>query len=671
MRRIGNYIALIWIVLFVSCEEESLEPRTNPRFSVTIIQEISSSGVQFGADIYDFGNEEILEYGFVYSQATKVPSLSQDDFVSAQGRPGESFELTANHSMTVGKKYYVSAFLKTSTSLVFSESVEFVSQGSEGFIITSVDWPDVIYKGQKLLVKGRRFSKQKYNYKIKLGQFDLYPDLLDSNTFTVDLPIGLLTETTGQDIETELRIEINEKSYTEKRVLKFREPVFESQPLQKIDFGDEVVIKGDFFDLGSGFIVCQGQQYRDLPISKTEIRFKPYLASGFPEDGEANPILYYEIRGVRYELGRLFQLNPSYLDQKEISLKNGLNYLTGRNFNVLDPSGNQIEDQFGNIYTWNTQLISKDSIEVYPDEYSFPEREFSIRMKNYGQYSNSVPVKLSMPVVRRLTGHRIYYNNWIHSATFFNNKGYLLNNEGVFEESLEKGFENKLISDLPDQILVAEIVTSVSGMFIFGGGIDEQRVARKKLYSFSLQSKKWEQLPDLPNGNYNFSRIYQVSDGIVFEAGFKVLPIVDVVTNGEKWHLSLPGNVWTRLGDVDFDDSSSSSTFYHNGFSYSLRSSWNSSGAILERYNETLGSWNFLSQISTELLSRNIALLNNNLYIVGGEGYLVEINMSTYATKGFYHPYGGWHSAKLFSKGNSLFVIGEYSVFDVQPDKFE
>lgn len=670
MKNIGKYIALFWVILLVSCEKETLEPRTNPRFSVTIIQEISSSGVQFGADIYDYGDEEILEYGFVYTQSTGAPNLNQDDYIGAQGRPDAHFELVANHSMTLGKKYYVSAFLRTSTSLVFSEAMEFESQGSEGFIINSIEWPDLIYRDQKLLVKGQRFSKQRANYKIKLGQFEAYPDLLDSNTFTIELPLGLLTQTTGQDIEIELRIEINEKTYTEKRVLKFQEPVFESRAVQKINLGDEVMIAGDFFDLGQARLICQGQLYKDYEVSKTQIRFNPYMEFGFPKEGELNPMVYFEIRGQRYEVGRIFEINPSYLDQKEISLKNGLNYITGRNFNFLDLSENRMEDQYGNIYTWNSQLISGDTIQVYPDEYRFPEREFSIRMKNFGQYSNFVPVKLMMPVVRRMTSQRIFYNNWVHSAAFFNNKGYVFTREGVFEESLENGFENKLIAELPDRTLIAEIVTSVSDRFIFGGGIDEDRMIRKKLYSFSLQSKKWEALPDLPNGNYNFSKIYQVSNGLIFEAGFKVEPILDVVANGERWHLSLPGKVWTRLADVDFDDSGSYAIFYQGGLTYALKNNWDSE-STLERYDESSGSWIFLSRIATGPPIPNGAILNNKLYLVGGEGYLVEIDLSTFSTKGYYHPYSGWNSAKVFSKGNSLFVLGEYSVFDVQPDKFD
>ena len=653
-----------------SCEEETLDPRTNPRFSVTIVQEISSSGVQFGADIYDYGNEEILEYGFVYTQSTAAPNLVQDDYVASQGRPGEHFELVANHSMTIGKKYFVSAFLRTSTAVVFSKPVEFVSQGSEGFIVTSVEWPELFYKAQNLVVKGRRFSKQRSNYKVKIGQFDLYPNLVDSTTLLIPLPEGILTQTTGQDIEMEFSLEISEKVYTERKLLRFQEPVFESHTTQKIDLGDEVVIKGDFFDLGQGRLIVKDQIYSNIKISKNQINFKPFVESRFPKNGEPNPMVYFEVRGKRHEIGRVFQINPSFLDQKEISLRNGVNYITGRNFNVFDPSENQIEDQFGNIYTWISTLISKDSIEVYPDEYPFPEREFSIRMNNFGQYSNSVPVKLNMPVVRRVTGQRHYYNNWTYSTGFFNNKGYVLNRDGVFEESLERGFENKLIANIPDEILVGEIVSSVSGMLLFGGGIDEQRVARKKLYAFLLQTKKWEELPDLPDGNYNFSKIYQVSDGIIFEAGYKVLPVVDVVANGEKWHLSLPGKVWTRLKDVEFEDSGSYSIFYNNGNTYALKNTWDTE-ATLERYDESSGAWISLSRVSTNLSPQNGAILKNKLYLIGGEGYMVEIDLSTFAVKSFFHPNSGWYSAKVFSKGNSLFVLGEYAVFDVQPDKFD
>ncbi|WP_332911205.1 hypothetical protein [Algoriphagus boritolerans] len=250
-----------------------MEPRTNPRFSVTIIQEISASGVQFGADIYDYGNEEILEYGFVYTQSTGAPNLNQDDYVGAQGRPEAHFELVGNHSMTLGKKYYVSAFLRTSTSLVFFRSHGICKQGSEGFIINSIEWPEVIYRDQNLVVKGRRFSRQQANYKVKLGQFDLYPNLVDSTTVLLPLPEGLLTQTTGQDLEMELRIEISEKVYTEKRVLKFQEPEFEKQEVQKINLDDEVVIKGDYLNVGFYKILIENVGMIEENASKNALSF--------------------------------------------------------------------------------------------------------------------------------------------------------------------------------------------------------------------------------------------------------------------------------------------------------------------------------------------------------------------------------------------------------------
>lgn len=671
MRRISSYLALLGMLFLWSCEEETLEPRTNPRFSVTIVQEISSSGVQFGADIYDYGNEEILEYGFVYTQSTGAPNLNQDDYVASQGRPGEHFELVANHSMTVGKKYFVSAFLRTSTAIVFSKSMEFISQGSEGFIVTSVEWPELIYKAQNLVVKGRRFSKQRANYKVKIGQFDIYPNLVDSTTLILPLPEGLLTETTGQDIEMELRIEISEKVYTEKRILKFQEPVFEKGEVQNIDFGKDVIVRGDYFDIGKGRLICQGQPYQDFTSSKIQMTFAPYKEFGFPKDGEVNPMVYYEVRGIRYEAGRIFEINPSYLDQKEIILKSGENFITGGNFNVLNPLENLFFDNLNIELDWRFEVISSDSILIYPNNGTYLSRDFSMRIKNFGKFSNSVNVKLEMPEVSLRSSGRLSDEINLGVATVFNGKGYVLSSGGIIEESLESGFSNKLLSPLPavwrDNDL--QIKTYKSGLFLYGGGVDFLDKPLKKLFSYSIESRKWEELTDLPNGNYSFSSIHEVSDGIIFEQGYKPGKDSYIEANQERWHFSIINRTWKRLKDTQVEPGHNLLTFNYKDESYAFVHDPFFLSTSLLKYDELTQLWKSLAPAPTvSRISFGYPLIiNGKIYVFQPYGENIEFDLETFNFKSM-----GYSSSNegiyLFVKGESIFTVSIYgSIMDFKP----
>lgn len=672
MRRISSYLALIGMFFLWSCEEETLEPRTNPRFSVTIVQEISADGVQFGANIYDYGNEEILEYGFVYTQNAGVPNLSQDDYVTGQGRPGERFELVANHSMTIGKKYYVSAFLKTSTSLVFSKSIEFISQGSEGFIVESVEWPELIYKAQNLVVKGRRFSKQRANYKVKIGQFDIYPNLVDSTTLLLPLPEGILTQTTGQDIEMEFRLEISEKVYTERKVLKFQEPVFEILPLQQINLDGEVLIKGDFLDVGAVGLRFNGQLLPIANPSKNEIKFKPYPSLFFPSNGVSNPELILEARGIQYSLGVVFELNPSRLVTSPIVFDQEKNFIVGENFNTKELSANRFVDQFGVELSWPYEIISSELLAVYPRNSLFSSREFSVRVKNFGKYSNPVNLRLDFAEVRLFSSGRVEGAIEIGPSTTLNGKGYSLTSAGIIEESLDIGFSNKILAPLPDKWFnfSYQVKLFKSGLFIFGGGVDEQQKPKQKLYSYSIQFGKWEELTDLPNGNFSFTRIHEVSDGIIFEQGYKPGTNFFIEANQERWHFSVQNRTWKRLPDTEIEEGQTVLTFNYKGASYAFGMNSTNISRELQRYDEASAKWSRVAIAPSIWRSAyaNPLILDGKIFVFQPFSESVEFDLENFSfrTIGSSGDTGG---DAAFVKGKSIYKVPvEGIVYDFRPD---
>ena len=139
MKRRIIFIGLLVLSLLNACEQEELSPRTNPRFSVAYIQELDDSGAEFASNIYDFGSDEITEYGFLYS-LNDYPTLSNSEIVSQQGKPEKEFTLKAKHSLVKGKVYAVVAYIQTTSERVYSEPFGFVSQGAPGFIFEKFEY---------------------------------------------------------------------------------------------------------------------------------------------------------------------------------------------------------------------------------------------------------------------------------------------------------------------------------------------------------------------------------------------------------------------------------------------------------------------------------------------------------------------------------------------------
>ncbi|SEG01273.1 Kelch repeat-containing protein [Algoriphagus boritolerans] len=671
MRNIGKYIAFFWVILFVSCEKETLEPRTNPRFSVTIIQEISASGVQFGADIYDYGNEEILEYGFVYTQSTGAPNLNQDDYVGAQGRPEAHFELVGNHSMTLGKKYYVSAFLRTSTSLVFSEAMEFVSQGSEGFIINSIEWPEVIYRDQNLVVKGRRFSRQQANYKVKLGQFDLYPNLVDSTTVLLPLPEGLLTQTTGQDLEMELRIEISEKVYTEKRVLKFQEPEFEKQEVQKINLDDEVVIKGDYLNVGFYKILIENVGMIEENASKNALSFFPYEDKNFENSDKSNPNISVIVRGKTYQLGEVFDLNPSKVDQEEIVIDQDYVVIPGSNFNYKNLNANQIYDEANRPINFILDEVTASSLKLYARGATFPKRDFKARVNNFGKFSNEFLIKLEYPSINLQTKNRLLVNTYFARGQA-NETGYVLTDLGVIEESLTDGFSNKVIASLPEleTNIFGRISTFVGNDFLYGGGIAYQTGKINPLFYFSTESKTWKKMANLPNGNGSFRRSYPVQDGYIFEWGMKFDPINNSEENQERWRYSKSQDSWTQLTDSTLPEGRTYLIYNWKGKTYAIfQANMSSYGEFQELTGN--GTWQTVGKIDNYIGTTfsNPIIIENKLYLFQNGSELYEINLDTFQVKNSYFGVGNITYYSAFVLGKSIIVLSSNSLAtDIRPD---
>lgn len=668
MKKVTIYLGILSAFLFISCEEETLEPRTNPRFSVTNVQEISSSGVQLGADIYDYGDEEILEYGFVYTQSSSAPDLNQDDHVSRQGHPEARFELVANHSMTLGKKYYVSAFLKTANSLVFSKSMEFISQGSEGFIINSIEWPELIYKDQKLLVKGRRFSKQRNNYKVKLGLFDLYPDLVDSNTFTINLPIGLLTQTTGQDIETELKIEINEKSYTEKRVLKFQEPVFESAPLQMINTDQEVVIKGDFLDLGIVSLKVGGIGIPGLAAMRNELRFSPFINTNLSTT-QSNFDVTYTVRGKSYALGKVFALKGPQITVAQILLSNVSQVIPAVNLNYTTLNDNKFFDETGKQIGLPITKVDASGIFVNSQLGVYPGRRFSMQVRSFGLPSNFVTVEVANAIARIRASNRNFSYVKDYPAFVSNAKAYILTQQGIVEETLDGNYVQKKVLDLPAGSRWEYIKTSVGNGFIFGGGKAQfSNPPYYDLHFFSSENMKWERLPDLPI-------LFDQNTIVTSKLGALIFEKQDL-SNGvftERWKLDLQSKVWEKLPSLDAGFRSFQS-FYYNGEAMNYAIELSTGIKVIYRMRDDFTWEKFLETSSITHFSDFTApvLLNGKYYIFSqNAGSLVEIDLQSKSIKVFGYSYADFSGVLPVAISDAIILLGnsQYHV-DIRPGLF-
>lgn len=668
MKESINYIVLVMLSMLVACETETLDPRTNPRFSVALIQEVSTDGLQVGASIYDFGGEEILEYGFVYSENSASPNIKTDDFISKKGMPQSYFELLANHSLILGKKYYVAAFLRTSTNLVYSKSMDFVSQGSEGFIVNSVEWPEVIYRGQKLLVKGSRFSKQKSNYRIRMGAFEVYPDELDSNSFTINIPLGLLTQTTGQDVETELKIEIGEKIYSQKRLLKFKEPVFVSLPIQKISTDQEVVIQGDFLDLGTVNLKIGEKEITGLSASQNELRFFPFKNSGI-NPTQSEPDITFTIRGKSYPLGKVFGLKGPEIKGDKVVLNKNSQSIPAVNFNLGDIGDINFFDKEGKEVKLPITGLDASSIQVDALNGIYPSREFSMQLKSFGLSSNFVQVEVSNPVVQITASDRSYQYSRNNPALVSGGNAYVLTDTGVIKESLDGTFRQQKIVDLPFKDRWVSINQAVEGGFVYGGGINYSSEPQFDLYYFSPERSYWEKLPDLPQPFNSFETVTSKDGYLIFE---KALKQTDEV-HGERWKLNLLTKTWEKL-PLDSKRFIVFQRFYDRGDSYFYGLEYSSENKAIYKMKDDF-SWELHLEIPVNYETPDFTapvVIGGNYYILSERrNTMVAIDLNLKSFRTYIFPYYSYQGAVPVVRSEGIVILSNSDYhLDIRPELF-
>lgn len=665
-----------WLGLAIGCGScetgEKLEPRTNPRFSVALIQEISEEGVQFAANVYDFGSEQIEEYGFVYSKSSGVANINLDDFVSAKGKPDRSFTLTANHSMQVNSRYFVSAYLKTSERIVYSEAKEFVSQGSTGFVITEVEWPEKLYKDQLLTIKGSRLSRVTSNYRVNLDIYPVQVSLIDSNTFVVNIPDQLTRATTGSEKEIELKIAIAGKEYSQRKVVQFEQAEIEELPVQHIDHDEEVKVQGYFLDQSAISLAYNSANLSNIQaLSSREFSFFPYRNLVFNEGDQASPEVTMTMRGIAYPLGKIFELNPSRVETTEMVLDDFREVLYGENFSTQNvASVNQLVTPDGRSVSLGQTEFYRDSIVFYPKDIFWEGREYRVRVKNFGKFSTYFTVKVNYPEIFLNYGEGVD-TGYRKATTQQGDVGYTVYSDGVLKHHLSGELKSEKISNLPAGYREGNmgLFSSTENFLIIGGGKDSG-LEKGDFYIYDIAQGTWKKLPTIPGENDGFQSVYEAQGGLIFEQGFRIDYMGEgTIFNRQAWFYSFADNGWTRLPDSVIERSVQ--TF--SGENKLVCLAYMGETGEMGIYTKSLpyDSWKLVKVTEQYLgyyLLGNPPIIDGKAYLLSSNTNIKELDLSTFEMKDLGIELYEVIQNVAFSRGKSILILGQFSAKDIRPD---
>ncbi len=165
---------IIFTALFACKKTEKKTPSPVPPqphdtlyVSMTAITDINAGGATYHARITRSGYVNIVEYGFAWSDSTLLPTIA-DDKKRFTATPDTAYSFRVTYDLYKQHHYYVRAYLRTDSSLLYSNLLSFTSQGCLPPVISGL-FPDSACGGRTILVTGNNFSSNVYRNMVSVG----------------------------------------------------------------------------------------------------------------------------------------------------------------------------------------------------------------------------------------------------------------------------------------------------------------------------------------------------------------------------------------------------------------------------------------------------------------------------------------------------------------------
>ncbi|WP_026951281.1 Kelch repeat-containing protein [Algoriphagus mannitolivorans] len=580
---IFGFVALI---LF-SCAQDEVVPRTNPRFSVVMVQEVDSEGAEFAANIYDFGSEEILEYGFVYGRSPS-PTLDDSDFVKEVGMPSKEFKLKAIHSMRINERIHVAAFIRTSQGVVYSKSRDFTSRGAIGFIIEKIEVASEVYYDDTIRIFAKNLSRSPAQYKARIQNKTAIVSKISESYFDILIPRGLtFVEGNGPSQPFEMVLDVAGKEVSVEQTLTFKKPVFAQEGPQELLYTQDLRLKGQYLydeNLRIRYKDKTGDQWAIKVKEMGELETVIQLNANFTE---SSPVLEVIIRGEVYPLSNLLKLKETKIDpdQRHTFRSFGGSFiLKGENFNPYSANFNQLKFE-RDIFDFQITSVTPTQIEVnFNYKYGTSAvREIPVLVTNAGFPSkNFLMLEWTSPSIPVIFVEPRYHG--MGRTVSLNDTGYYVGPEGIFEINIfAKTFRKLADVPVPGQDPTKFFAYAAEGRIYFGTYYGQEFVSEKKFYSFNPANNLVTALPNIPSPDTQFQSIVY-HQGALYYQGDEIDRNTGADGNIRRYKFTISTGTWEKLPDIYQPNGLGDTfpTFEWNGQTYSA--------AIIESGNLGIGS---------------------------------------------------------------------------------
>lgn len=636
-----RYLVALFSYFIFACEKEEIEPISEPKLSSPSVDISSNSFVEFSATVIDYGNQPILEYGFLYADSDDL-DFEKAEVVSKKGNPEKQFKLKASQALIYGKMYYSAAFLITRDTVVLSKFISFVPKGSAGFILDRINGPSEIYFGDTLTFFGSNLSSNPNNYNISVsGSPTNKMTIIEikDNYFKAILPQMFSTIDIHEKGVLKINFDIGGKGFQADWPAKFKEPIFSLIPSQKVNFEGEVTILGDYLDSDIKAIRFLDEPYFDVEIvswEKKKIIFKAKRPS--PNKNEAISI---HIRRKVYEFENAYSyISAEFHPGQEIS-GNLQSYqdLNGTNFILAHANYNKVISEPSGLAISGIEVTEKSLKVVIHESVDKPTPRVSYLSMFNADVKSENQIKFTCTsATLNYSLHGDFFGQYndmdLARGVTINGKTFLIWRNKINEyNASERSVRLILTQPISSHNLAGVFaIPGPNGKIYMGSHNKEYYWEYIRIFEFDPVT---EQIKELPRPPYNVTSpkyVYVEGQYLNIDGGFSRNIYIDNEIK-DMYRFDLNENKWEKLemeatptGMIE-----SMKTFYFKGKLFAIGRLLIDQNLVLQEYNSSSQKWitiKSLSAMGGSETSQPI-ILDSDLYVFGYSKSF-KINLDTF-----------------------------------------
>ncbi|MDN3641855.1 IPT/TIG domain-containing protein [Lutimonas halocynthiae] len=529
------------MLISVKCIDDEIIQTEYPRVQTLEANRITESGAVLNAEIIYQGNQEIIEYGFVWDQEENPTIESSEKRIIADKITTGGFSAQVETTLKENKIYYVRAYAKNNEYLVYGINTAFFSLGSEAANIEDF-YPKTGNWGDTIILKGRHFSYLSNNNHVLFKDISSKVISSSDTTITCIVPDGI------NDENVSIYLNVANQQAVAKNKFELTVPEIQSFYPMKATFGDTIEFIGKNFSAVNEKNIISFNEHQAEVISSSKTKLSVIVPTSV-NTHQSKVRLTLNLKSSSAEelfevlAPKIFKVSP------ESGSSNTLIKITGDNFNP-DKIGDTIsfEKNYGEVVE-----ASKKEMTVRIPFGTYTNRFIKVGVTVAGQttYDSSL-FTLEEPWIKRenvqsdvvnryrATSFSLLNNAYVGLGSHSRNNLSNLSNDFYKYDPIQNSWLK--ISDFPGTGL--SLATSFTiGNYAYVGTGRSSSGNTNEFWRYDPASDSWKQIESFP---------YAVSAAKGFSIDGRGYVFIENYSDN-LWSYDPSIDKWTKMPGLDFD----------------------------------------------------------------------------------------------------------------------